>query len=287
MSFLWFFRPWRFNCWTSTRDPKLNLFNFSPEASSPLTHSPTTLPHFFSPFSFLSSFFLTLSTSLWSFFFLSTAKLNVYEGIFVVVLISSYKPFFGFPSVSKPIFGWSKGNNFQFFCSSFFICIVTHVVVWRCFLLFQFRFHKKKLVFQEFRRPIIRWRKGNNFRVFFSFFFILHIYSCLCCCCLNVFFVCFYFVFINFFFVFQVLNFSPETSAPLTHSPTTLLHFFSLFSLLYSFFLTLLASLWSFFFSFVLSCFLFILKRRSKIFEDPKRSSQAEGWKIIIKRFYF
>ena len=172
-----------------------------------------------------------------------------------------------------------------FLCSSFFICVVTRVVIWRCFLLFQFHFHKPFLVFQEFRIPIIRWRKGNNFRVFFSFFFIFHMYSCMCCC-LNVFFVCFYFVFIIFCFVFQVLNFSPEASAPLTHSPTTLLHFFSPFSLLYSFFLTLSASLWSFFFSSVLSGFLLLLKRRSKIFEDPKRSSQAEGWKINMK-FYF
>jgi len=75
--FLWFFRPWRFSRWASTRDPKLNLFNFSPEALTPLTHSPTTLPQCFSPFSFLYSFFLTLSASVWSLFFLSTTKLSV------------------------------------------------------------------------------------------------------------------------------------------------------------------------------------------------------------------
>jgi len=183
------------------------------------------------------------------------------------------------------VFWLSKGNNFRFFFVLLFSYALLPVLLFEgVFCCFSFVLVS---VFWFFRccRPIIRWRKGNNFRVFFSFCFIFHMYSCMCCC-LNVFFVCFYFVFIIFCFVFQVLNFSPEASAPLTHSPTTLLHFFSPFSLLYSFFLTLSASLWSFFFSSVLSGFLLLLKRRSKIFEDPKRSSQAEGWKINMK-FYF
>jgi len=160
----------------------------------------------------------------------------VYEGIFVVVSILSYKPFFFVFQVFWNLFLVNqKVITFDFFCSSFFICIVTRVLFEGVFCCFSFVFINLFLVFQEFHRPIIRWKKGNNFRVFFSFFFILHMYCCLCCC-LNVFYVCFYFVFIIFFLFFRFSTFLQKLQHHShTHLPVCYTFFLrSLSSTLYS-----------------------------------------------------